>query len=109
MRPDPAMVTVTPTDGTEVPSMVSDVGATVQAAPFGSEQVKFSTCLKPLRGVAKTLKVAVPPAAGAVIVCVELLSVKSEAPEDPGARPVPVNATVCGEFVATPPTLRFTA
>lgn len=42
-----------------------------------------------------------------VIDCCELVRVKSGAPEAPAEVPVPVSATDCGEFAATPVMVRL--
>ncbi len=85
--------------------MGSVLGVTVQVAPSGSVQVKLRFWLKPLNGVAATVKVALPPCFAETEV-VDGVSVKSGDPEEPGEVPVPLSATVCGEFEAIPVTVR---
>ena len=54
-----------------------------------------------------TWNLAVPPAEDEVIVCWELVRVKSGAPEDPAEVPSPVSVIDCGEFAAAPVTVRL--
>lgn len=63
--------------------------------------------MKPFNGAALSWAVAVPPVEGMLIDCCELVRVKSGAPEAPAEVPVPVSATDCGEFAATPVMVRL--
>ena len=69
--------------------------------------------MNPFIGAALTWNVAVPPAEDAVIDCLELVRVKSAvpagAPGVPAPTPLPVSAIDCGEFAATPVTVRLEA
>lgn len=108
-------VTVTVADGLDVPSMANEAGDAVQVAPEGAEHVRAIACLKPFSGAAVTWKVAVPPAEAALMDCWEVVRVKSTAPGTIGVPPVPVlvplpvSAMDCGEFAATPVTVRLEA
>ena len=93
--------------GTDVPSIFNEVGDAAQVTPVGAVHVRFNVWLKPLSGVALTWKVTFPPAEDALTDCCELVRLKSGAPEDPGEAPVPVRAIDCGEFAATPVTVRL--
>ena len=65
--------------------------------------------MKPFSGAALTWNEDVPPVEASVIVCCELVRVKSGAPEAPAEVAVPVSATDCGEFAAMPVTVRLAA
>ena len=65
--------------------------------------------MKPLTGAALTWNVAVPPVEGALIAGLELVRVKSGVPGGNTAPLLPVSATDCGEFDATPVTVRLEA
>jgi len=107
LLPDPAIVSVTAVDGLEVPSMLNEAGDAEQLTPEGAVHVIAKLWLKPFSGAAVTWDVAVPPVEGMLIDCCALVRVKSGAPEAPAEVPVPLSATDCGEFAATPVIVRL--